>query len=46
MAFYMTVVCLTGYAIMKESMVEPVMCILAGIDFGTVTGFSLFCCTD
>lgn len=42
MAFYMTVDCLTGYAVMKESVAEPVMCILAGIDLGTVTGFSLF----
>lgn len=27
---------------MKKSVVEPVMCILARIDLGTVTGFSVF----
>lgn len=27
---------------MKESVAKPVMCILGGIDLGTVTGFSLF----
>lgn len=42
MAFYMTVDCLTGYAVMKESVAKPVMCILGGIDLGPVTGFSLF----
>lgn len=42
MAFYMTMDCLTGYAVIKESVTKPVMCILAGIDLGTVIGFSLF----
>lgn len=46
LAFCMAVDCLTGYVAMKESVAEPLMFILAGIDFGTVTGFSLFSCAD
>lgn len=42
MAFYMTADCLAGYAVMKEYVAKPVMCILAGIDLCTVIGFSLF----
>lgn len=47
MAFYMVVDCLTGYAIMKDSLAEAVVCV-SWIDLGALTGFflSLFYCTD